>query len=200
MPAPWSIFDIPSTEKEIAKLEAQSSNEGFWEEQAKAQAIMRQLAEKKRVVQRWRGLEKKLADIAEMEAISGEDTAIMAELKTDLDGLGKQIDEYEFQLAFSGEYDARNAIMTIHAGAGGTESQDWAEMLMRMYLRWAERRGFKAEVLDMSPGDEAGIKRVVIAFSGEYAAGYLKSEHGVHRLVRLSRSTATMRGIHLLPW
>jgi peptide chain release factor 2 len=159
---------------------------GFWDEQAKAQATMRQIAEKKRVAQRWRGLEKKLNDIAEMETISGEDNAILAELKNETGELGKQIDDYEFQLAFSGEYDARNAIMTIHAGAGGTESQDWAEMLMRMYLRWAERRGFQTEIIDLSPGDEAGIKRVVITFTGEYAAGYLKSEHGVHRLVRLS--------------
>jgi peptide chain release factor 2 len=147
---------------------------------------MRQLAEKKRVVQRWRGLEKKLQDIAELEMISGEDASILSELQTEIDNIGKEIGEYEFQLAFSGEYDARNAIMAIHAGAGGTESQDWAEMLMRMYLRWAERRGFQTEILDMSPGDEAGIKHVVIAFKGEYANGYLKSEHGVHRLVRLS--------------
>ncbi len=147
---------------------------------------MRQLAEKKRAVQRWRGLEKKLADITELEAISGEDESILKELAAELEEIGNQIGEYEFQLAFSGEYDARNAIMAIHAGAGGTESQDWAEMLMRMYLRWAERRGFETEVLDMSPGDEAGIKRAVMAFKGEYAAGYLKSEHGVHRLVRLS--------------
>ena len=147
---------------------------------------MRQLAEKKKVAQRWRGLEKKLADVAELEAISGEDAAIMTELQKELDELGGQVDDYEFQLAFSSEYDARNAIMAIHAGAGGTESQDWAEMLMRMYLRWAERRGFEAEVLDISPGDEAGIKRAIISFKGEYAAGYLKSEHGVHRLVRLS--------------
>jgi peptide chain release factor 2 len=147
---------------------------------------MRQLADKKRLVQRWRGPEKKLADITELLSISAEDESILSELTTELDELGKQIDDYEFKLAFSGPYDARNAIVTIHAGAGGTESQDWAEMLMRMYLRWAERRGFKTEVLDTSPGDEAGIKRVVIAFTGEYAAGYLKSEHGVHRLVRLS--------------
>ncbi len=89
-------------------------------------------------------------------------------------------------MAFSGEYDARNAILAVHAGAGGTESQDWADMLMRMYLRWAERRGYKAEVLDVSPGEEAGIKSVVIGIGGDYAFGYLKSEHGVHRLVRLS--------------
>jgi peptide chain release factor 2 len=147
---------------------------------------MRQLAEKSRVVQRWRGLEKKLADTAELVAISGEDAALQKDIEKELDGIASQLDEFEFQLAFRGEYDARNAILAIHAGAGGTESQDWAEMLMRMYLRWAERRGYQAQVLDTSLGDEAGIKNAVITVSGEYAFGYLKSEHGVHRLVRLS--------------
>ena len=91
----------------------------------------------------------------------------------------------EFELAFSGQYDTRNAILSIHAGAGGTESQDWADMLLRMYLRWAERRGYKTEILDISPGEEAGIKSVVVDITGDHAYGYLKSEHGVHRLVRL---------------
>jgi peptide chain release factor 2 len=147
---------------------------------------MRQLAEKKKTVQQWRGLEKKLADAAELVTMSEEDTALQEELAKELKDFASQINELEFRLAFSGQYDERDAIITIHAGAGGTESQDWAEMLMRMYLRWAERRGFKTEVLDTSPGDEAGIKRVDIGVKGEYAAGYLKSEHGVHRLVRLS--------------
>jgi peptide chain release factor 2 len=147
---------------------------------------MRQLAEKKKTVQQWRGLEKKLADTAELVMMSAEDTTLQEELTKELEDLDSQINELEFRLAFSGQYDERDAIITIHAGAGGTESQDWAEMLMRMYLRWAERRGFKTEVLDTSPGDEAGIKRTVIAVKGEYATGYLKSEHGVHRLVRLS--------------
>jgi peptide chain release factor 2 len=147
---------------------------------------MRQLADKKKTAQRWRGLEKKLADSKELIKISEEDTALLDELEKELDELASQVDEFEFQLAFNGEYDARDAILTIHAGAGGTESQDWAEILMRMYLRWAERRGFATEILDTSPGDEAGIKRVSISFKGEYALGYLKSEHGVHRLVRLS--------------
>jgi peptide chain release factor 2 len=147
---------------------------------------MRQLAEKSRVVQRWRGLEQKLADTAELIAISGGDDALQKDIEKELDNIAAQLDELEFQLAFRGEYDARDAILAIHAGAGGTESQDWAEMLLRMYLRWAERRGYKADVLDTSPGDEAGIKSVVIAISGENAYGYLKSEHGVHRLVRLS--------------
>jgi peptide chain release factor 2 len=147
---------------------------------------MSQLVEKSRVVQRWRGLEKKLADTAELITISEGDAALQKDIEKELDGIAAQLDELEFQLAFRGEYDTRNAILAIHAGAGGTESQDWAEMLMRMYLRWAERRGYKAEVLDTSPGDEAGIKSAVIAVNGDYAFGYLKSEHGVHRLVRLS--------------
>lgn len=147
---------------------------------------MRRLAEKKKTVQQWRGLEKKLADAVELLTISTEDIALQDELTKELDDLGSQVDALEFQLAFNGQYDSRDAIITIHAGAGGTESQDWAEMLMRMYLRWAERRGFETEILDTSPGDEAGIKRIVIAVNGEYAVGYLKSEHGVHRLVRLS--------------
>jgi peptide chain release factor 2 len=183
---PWRVFDVAGKEKEISKLEEESSKPDFWNDQTNAQAVMRQLAEKTRTAQRWRGLEKKLTDISELAAMAGSDDPILAELEKELDRLGSQIDEYEFQLAFSGEYDARNAILAIHAGAGGTESQDWAEMLMRMYLRWAERRGFETEILDTSPGDEAGIKRVIIAVKGDYAAGYLKSEHGVHRLVRLS--------------
>ncbi|MCX6011800.1 MAG: peptide chain release factor 2, partial [Chloroflexi bacterium] len=109
-----------------------------------------------------------------------------AEIESEVNKLASRLDEMELEGAFSGDYDERNAILSIHAGAGGTESQDWAQMLMRMYLRWAERRGYNAEVLDVSPGEEAGIKSAVIDISGDYATGYLKSEHGVHRLVRLS--------------
>ncbi len=182
----WSIFDIAGKEKEVADLEKQSAQSDFWLDQARAQGVMRRLAEKSRVVQEWRGPEKKLADIAELMAISGEDESLQAEIEKELDEVGSQLDELEFKLALGGEYDFRNAILAIHAGAGGTESQDWAEMLMRMYLRWAERRGFQTDVLDTSPGDEAGVKSTVISVNGEYAFGYLKSEHGVHRLVRLS--------------
>jgi len=147
---------------------------------------MRRLAELKKAVQRWRELEGKAVDIAELITLAAEDTSLQAEIQSELDELAAHIEELEFQLAFGSEYDARNAILAIHAGAGGTESQDWAEILMRMYLRWAERRGYSAEILDTSPGDEAGVKSTVIAVNGEYATGYLKSEHGVHRLVRLS--------------
>ena len=149
---------------------------------------MGQLGEKGKVVNRWRGLEKELSDIAELISMAEEEesTSFETEIQSSLDNVASQLDELELELAFSGEYDVRNAIMAIHAGAGGTESQDWAEMLLRMYLRWAERRGYQAEILDISPGEEAGITSVVIGVKGDYACGYLKSEHGVHRLVRLS--------------
>jgi len=147
---------------------------------------MRQLAEQRKLVNRWRELEKKVADITELISLAQEDTSLWTEIQSEASKVASRLDELELETAFTGEYDARNAILTLHAGAGGTESQDWAEMLLRMYLRWAERHGYKAEILDISPGEEAGIKGAVIEVSGNYACGYLKSEHGVHRLVRLS--------------
>jgi len=137
-------------------------------------------------VQPWQELEKRVADIAELISLAEEDTLIQAEIQSEIEEATSRLDELELERALGGEYDTRNAILAIHAGAGGTESQDWAQILMRMYLRWAERRGYDAEILDISPGEEAGIKSTVIRVSGRYACGYLKSEHGVHRLVRLS--------------
>lgn len=147
---------------------------------------MRRLAEHKKVIEKWRGLEKKVADVAESLPLAEEDALFREEVGSEIETVASDLDSLELETAFSSEYDARNAILAIHAGAGGTESQDWAEMLLRMYFRWAERRGYKTEVLDTSPGDEAGIKSATIGVSGDYAFGYLKSEHGVHRLVRLS--------------
>jgi peptide chain release factor 2 len=145
---------------------------------------MRQLAEQKKVVGRWREMEAKVAEIAEL--ISLEDDSLQADIEAEVAKLASRLNKMELEAAFGGDYDARNAILSIHAGAGGTESQDWAQMLMRMYLRWAERHHYQAEVLDLSPGEEVGVKSVVIGVKGDYANGYLKSEHGVHRLVRLS--------------
>ena len=147
---------------------------------------MRLLAEQKKVVQRWRELERKVTDIAELISLAEDDASLREEIQSEIDKVSSRLDELDLEMAFSSEYDARNAILAIHAGAGGTESQDWTQMLLRMYLRWAERRGYEAEILDISPGEEAGIKTVTIGISGDYACGYLKSEHGVHRLVRLS--------------
>jgi peptide chain release factor 2 len=168
----------------IARLEKKSAEPDFWQEPERAQGIMRQLAEQKRVVERWRGMEERTSEVTEL--VSLEDESLQAEIEAEVEKLASRLDEMELEAAFSGDYDARNAILSIHAGAGGTESQDWAQMLMRMYLRWAERHHYQAEVLDLSPGEEAGVKSVVIGVKGDYANGYLKSEHGVHRLVRLS--------------
>jgi len=147
---------------------------------------MRLLSEQKKVVERWRGLERKVADLAELISLAEDDASLRVEIQSEIDKVASRLDELDLEMAFSSEYDARNAILDIHAGAGGTESQDWTEILLRMYLRWAERRGYKAEILDISPGEEAGVKTATVEISGDYACGYLKSEHGVHRLVRLS--------------
>lgn len=147
---------------------------------------MRRLAEQQKLVGTWREVAKKVADIKELVPLAESDVSLEPEITREAEDLLKRLDGLELELAFGGEYDDRNALLTIHAGAGGTESQDWAEMLLRMYLRWAERRGYKAEVLDTSPGEEAGIKSVTFSINGDHAVGYLKSEHGVHRLVRLS--------------
>jgi len=149
---------------------------------------MRRMAEAKRLVERWRSLAGRLDDARELVSLGEEevDSRLSREIETEVAGITATLEKMELELAFSSKYDKRSAILGIHAGAGGVESQDWAEMLLRMYLRWAERRGYKAEVLDKSPGEEAGIKSAIVEVSGAYATGYLKSEHGVHRLIRLS--------------
>ncbi len=125
-------------------------------------------------------------DIGAYFDLAGEGESVTTDLQRELDALRDLVDRVETETLLSGENDARNAIVTIHPGAGGTESQDWAEMLLRMYLRWAERQGFKTEMYDEQPGEEAGIKSATFAVNGEYAFGYLSSEIGVHRLVRIS--------------
>jgi peptide chain release factor 2 len=149
---------------------------------------MRELRGKKNLVNIWRGLEKKAADLLEMIvlAIGEEDYSLKEEIQLELKKLSSRFEQLESQQLFTGDYDSRNAMLALHAGAGGTESQDWANMLLRMYLRWAERHDYDAEVLDVSPGEEAGIKSAIVEIKGDYVYGYLKSEHGVHRLVRLS--------------
>jgi peptide chain release factor 2 len=147
---------------------------------------MMRIAEIRKTVDQWRNIEKHLNDAEELLVLAEQDNLLIVDLQKEIDQISIQLEKMEFELAFSGKYDDRNAILSIHAGAGGTESQDWADMLLRMFLRWAERRGYKAEILDISPGEEAGVKSVVVSVAGDHAYGYLKSEHGVHRLVRLS--------------
>jgi peptide chain release factor 2 len=167
-------------------LEKQSVQPDFWSDQNTAQATMRKIAGLKRTVEKWQRLQKQLTGISDNLLLVQEEPSFLEEVQQEIDLFATELDKIELELAFSGEYDSRNAILSIKAGAGGTESQDWAEMLMRMYLRWAERRNYKTEILEISPGEEAGIKSTIILISGEFACGYLKSEHGVHRLVRLS--------------
>lgn len=149
---------------------------------------MRQLSELKETVSTWRNLEKRVNELLEMVelVIEENDPSVVDDIRKEMSELATQLKGLETRLLLSGEHDCRDAILSIHAGAGGTEAQDWAEMLLRMYTRWAERRGYQTEVLDISPGDEAGIKSATVEIKGEYAYGYLKSEHGVHRLVRIS--------------
>ena len=146
------------------------------------------LADLKDVVDAWRNLESRASSAYDLLtlALDEGDTTLEESLRSELEAMAAEIRDREFQLTLSGEYDARNAILAVHAGAGGTESQDWAHMLLRMFLRWSERRRYKSEILDMSPGDEAGIKSAVISIEGKHAYGYLKAEGGAHRLVRLS--------------
>ena len=149
---------------------------------------MRRLGVKKNLVNAWRELEKKVTDLREMIILTIEekDYSLKEEIQRELKKLSSRFEQLESQQLFTGDYDSRNAMLALHAGAGGTESQDWANMLLRMYLRWAERHDYEAEVLDVSPGEEAGIKSAILEIKGDYVYGYLKGEHGVHRLVRLS--------------
>ena len=149
---------------------------------------MRRLSSLKEEVESWRSLDDKAASLAELLDLSIEekDDSLLETFSQELTEVQERLAELEFKLVLSGPYDERNAIMALHAGAGGVESQDWASMLMRMYIRWAERRGYKAELLDVSVGEEAGVKSAVVQISGRYAYGYLIAERGVHRLVRLS--------------
>jgi peptide chain release factor 2 len=150
--------------------------------------VTRQLNALRGVVQTWNGLSREIEDLQTLQELgeSESDAATLAEVGQEAGRLTERLGELEFQLALSGEYDQSDAIVGIYASEGGTESQDWADMLVRMYLRWAEKRGYKAEVLDITPGEEAGIKSATVQVAGEYAYGYLRGERGGHRLVRIS--------------
>ncbi|MEX2353809.1 MAG: peptide chain release factor 2 [Gammaproteobacteria bacterium] len=160
----------------------------IWDEPERAQALGRERASLDTIVSTIRKLSEGIEDAEELLALAREenDAGTIAAVDTDLDTFEKQLEELEFRRMFSGEMDANNAFLDIQAGSGGTEAQDWAEMLLRMYTRWGEDRGFELELLEVSPGDVAGIKSATIKYTGEYAYGWLRTETGVHRLVRKS--------------
>ncbi len=167
----------------------------FWEDTRRAQGLVQERAALARLLETFGDLARRAEEtrlLWEMAAEAGEER-LTAEIQAGIASLVGDLEAFELKVTLSGPQDVKNAILSIHPGAGGTESQDWAQMLMRMYLRWAERAGFRAEVVDLLPGEEAGIKSVTIEVTGEYAYGYLKGEVGVHRLIRISPFDASRR-------
>lgn len=163
----------------------------MWNDPEAAQAVMRKLSELRAQVEKFDSLFKRLEETRELAELGDED--LYQELSAEVNDLLTQVDRLDFISMLSGPYDREDAILAVHAGAGGTDAQDWAEMLQRMYLRWSEMQGFKADILSFTEGEEAGVKSVMLSIAGSYAFGYLKAERGVHRLVRLSPFDAAHR-------
>jgi peptide chain release factor 2 len=182
-------------EEETAVLEEASLAPDFWSDQETARGKMRRLSTLQGDIARWRELERHMVDTIELASLVDPeaDPELAEEVTAETEQLRKDLDAAESRLLLSGEYDDRDAVLSIHAGAGGTESQDWAEMLQRLYLRWADHNGMKTEVVDAMPGEEAGLKSTTITVNGPYAYGLLRSERGVHRLVRISPFDASSR-------
>jgi len=181
-----SIFDVPKLREQMARIEKEASDPNLWSNQQKSQTVMRERKRLEDMLSTEADLARRSDDIAAYFELAREGEDVSADLRREIDSLRELVERLETETLLSGEHDARNAIVTIHPGAGGTESQDWAEMLLRMYLRWAERQGFETVLNDYQPGEEAGIKSATFSVNGEYAYGLLTSEIGVHRLVRIS--------------
>jgi peptide chain release factor 2 len=180
------FFDAPGKQVELDKLEAQVSEPDFWNDQEKAQKALRQRSRLEKGLQLQKDFETGVSDAEVLFEFAADDPDSATELEALINRLEAQVTEAETQSLLSGETDANNAICSIQAGAGGTDAQDFAQMLLRMYLRWAERKGFKVEILDEQSGSEAGIKSATFRVEGDYAYGLLATEAGVHRLVRIS--------------
>jgi peptide chain release factor 2 len=182
---------LAGKESQLASLEKEIGEPEFWNDSTSAQRTMKVVSTLRDEVEGWNSVRQRLRDLTELAQM--DDESLRGELESEISALEAELDKRAFNMMFSGKYDRDDAILAIHAGAGGTDSQDWAGMLERMYLRWAEDQGFQTEILDMTLGEEAGIKSVTIAVTGKYAFGYLRSEKGVHRLVRLSPFDAAHR-------
>ncbi|MEN1967310.1 peptide chain release factor 2 [Lentibacillus sp. N15] len=181
-------LDLETKKDRVKELELQMTEPGFWDDQNAAQKVINETNGLKGYVDRFAELAEKLDDLeVSYELVKEEnDPDLFAELETGINDLQADMNQFELQMLLSEPYDANNALLELHPGAGGTESQDWASMLLRMYQRWAESKGFSVETLDYLPGDEAGVKSVTLLIKGHNAYGYLKAEKGVHRLVRIS--------------
>lgn len=182
------FFDVESKQRQLKEYQEKISASDFWNDRERAQNILQQVSSIETDLEQYQSIQTLFSDIEELIelAIDEKDESVLADIQSMIRELNDNLDKIELQNMLSDDDDSKNAIMTIHPGAGGTESQDWAEMLLRMYTRWFERSGMNAEIINLIKGDEAGIKEVTIEVKGPYAYGYLKSEAGIHRLVRIS--------------
>lgn len=188
-------FEIDAVKEEIKALEEKTYRPDFWDEPQKAQEIMQRLNILKEKVENYEALYKEYRDLLALIELAEDEPEeeVVREISKDAERFKRDFEKLRLKSLLKGKYDKNNAILSLHAGAGGTEAQDWVEMLLRMYTRWAEDKGYKVKVLDILPGEEAGVKSATILVEGPYAYGYLKSESGVHRLVRISPFDAAGR-------
>ncbi len=183
-----AIFEVDNRKEQVMELERLTIAPDFWNDADKARSVQKEIGRLQDGIDDWQGSQNgwEEAEILLQLAMEENDSDAAKETAALLNRLEKRVADQELECMFSGEHDTTNAILTIHAGAGGTEAQDWVSILLRMYLRWAEIKGFTADILDQLPGDEAGVKSVSVMIKGRYAYGYLRSEMGIHRLVRIS--------------
>ncbi|MDU1312731.1 MAG: peptide chain release factor 2 [Clostridium septicum] len=180
-------LDKEALEKKVQELELQMQEKGFWDDLKRAEEVTKESKQIKDKIERYESLKLRVEDVEVLSELMEEDDEESAEeIIEEIKSIEKTLDKYKIQILLSGEYDRNDAILTLHAGVGGTDANDWTDMLLRMYTRWCEKKGFKTEIVDLLQGDEAGIKSVTLKIKGEFAYGYLKAEKGIHRLVRIS--------------
>ncbi len=202
-----SLFDIVNLGKELTNLENQTMDENFWNNQENSTKVLAKIKKIKNKYAQYKKIENEIVNLLELTKLvqADFDEELKNEILANTKNLKRDLEKLEIETLLSGKYDCNNAIITIHPGAGGTESQDWAEMLYRMYLRWANKNNYKVKELDYLEGEEAGLKSVTFEVSGENAYGYLKGEKGVHRLVRISpfdsggRRHTSFASVEILP-
>ena len=184
----WIFLDIDNKIKEVKELDKKMSQKDFWQDQDKAKAISQKASDLKEEIETWTKIKEEVSELFEMAQLDQKDQTVdlRKEVQEKYYELEKKFSDLEFYLLFREKHDRQNVILAIHAGTGGVDAQDWAEMLLRMYLRYCEKKEYKVKILNISSGSEAGIKSVILEIQGKYAYGHLKSEHGVHRLVRIS--------------
>ncbi|WP_221373556.1 peptide chain release factor 2 [Clostridium perfringens] len=180
-------LDLASLEKKCAELELKMQETGFWDDVQKAQEVTQEAKRVKDKIDKFKNLNERIDDVEVLKELMEEnDEQTAKEIISEVKALSKEIDTLKIETILSGEYDRNDAILTLHTGVGGSDANDWTEMLLRMYTRWCEKKGYSLETIDYLPGDEAGVKSVTLKVKGEFAYGYLKAEKGIHRLVRIS--------------